>query len=120
VSELALSIPREFVEAIADAVILQLRPQLGVRGDAKDWQLWNIEETAARLGRSQRTVRKWAKDGRLTHVRLDGGALAFDPEDVQNFARARRIGADVVKVELLRQRACSSQRPDSKTRVDAT
>jgi excisionase family DNA binding protein len=115
VSKLVVSIPREFVEAIANAVVLQLRPQLEARGGgAEGWQLWNIEETAARLGRSQRTVRQWAKEGRLTHVRLDGGALAFDPDDVQAFARARRIGADVDdvdEIEQLRQGACAPQRP---------
>ena len=112
-SELALSIPRELIEAVADAVVVQLRPQVEDRDGAKEWRLWNIEETAARLGRSQRTVRKWAKDGRLTHVRLDGGALAFDPEDVQNFARARRIGAGVDESKLPGHGACGPQRPAS-------
>jgi excisionase family DNA binding protein len=119
VSKLALPIPREFVEAVANAVVMQLRPQFEVRNGVKDWELWNIKEAAARLGRSQRTVRKWAKDGRLTHVRLDGGALAFDPEDVQAFARARRIEAEVDQIELPRNGACGPQRPVSKTCADA-
>ena len=48
-----------------------------------------MSEVAARLGRSTRWVRERAGD--LAFVRLDGGALAFDLEDVRCFARERRI-----------------------------
>ena len=53
--------------------------------------LLNLEEAAARLGRSTRWVRQRAKEGELAHVRLDGGALAFRIEDLQAFAEERLI-----------------------------
>jgi excisionase family DNA binding protein len=53
--------------------------------------LLDLEEAAQRLGRSKRWVRERAKTGALPHVRLDGGALAFEVDDLREFARDRRI-----------------------------
>jgi excisionase family DNA binding protein len=89
--ELSFALPAELVDAIAERVATKLAGQLAAPGPTDDWRLWNLEETAARLGRSERTVREWTKDGRLPHVLLDGGAYAFNPEDVKAFARARRV-----------------------------
>jgi excisionase family DNA binding protein len=61
---------------------------------AEPWRLLDVSEAAARLNRSTRWIRERAKRGDLPFVRLDGGALAFELEDVQAFARARRISAD--------------------------
>ena len=58
------------------------------------WALLNVQEAAARFHRSTRWVREQAKRGQLPFIRLDGGALAFELEDIQAFARARRIPAD--------------------------
>jgi hypothetical protein len=43
-------------------------------------------------------VRERAKKGDLPYVRLDGGALAFELADVQNFACARRIACNPLVV----------------------
>jgi excisionase family DNA binding protein len=91
VTDLILQLPDELVDAIAEAVAAKFAGQLPAPGATDGWRLWNLEETAERLGRSERTVREWAKDGRLPHVLLDGGRLAFNPEDVKAFARARRV-----------------------------
>ena len=45
------------------------------------------------LGRSERSVHTYVKDRGLPYIRLDGGALAFDPDDVRAWARARRVPA---------------------------
>jgi len=58
-----------------------------------DLRVSTLEDVAARLARSERTVRQWVKDGLLPHVRLDGGALAFELKDIRAFAAARRVSA---------------------------
>lgn len=58
------------------------------------WRLLDVQEAAARLGRSTRWVRERVRRGELARVRLDGGALAFDPDDLREFARERRIGGN--------------------------
>ena len=67
------------------------------RQDGEQWRLLDVEEVAARLGRSTRWVRDRAKSGDLPWVRLDGGALAFDLADVQAFAAARRVSLERVR-----------------------
>jgi excisionase family DNA binding protein len=57
------------------------------------WRLLTVDDVATRLGRSTRWVRERVKQGELPFVRLDAGALAFELEDVQAFARSRRISA---------------------------
>jgi hypothetical protein len=90
VTELRLTVPAEFVEEIAAAVVDRLAA--GVPAEAApEWRLLNVEEVADRLGQSTRWVRERVKRGELVRVRLDGGALAFLLEDVEAFARARRV-----------------------------
>ena len=50
-------------------------------------------ETLRRLGRSERWIRERVKRLELPCIRLDGGALAFDVDDLRAFARARRVPA---------------------------
>lgn len=76
---------------IAADVTNRLAPEMP---ESRPWHLLDVEETADRLGRSTRWVRERAKQGELPFVRLDGGALAFELEDIQTFALARRISAD--------------------------
>jgi hypothetical protein len=89
--EFLLVAPPGLVEAIAGVIAAEVRPSIAAREDR--WQLWNIEETGARLGRSERWIRERVRRGDLPHVKLDGGALAFDPEDVRRFAASRRVPA---------------------------
>jgi hypothetical protein len=90
VNELRLSVPAGLVDEIAAAVV----ERLGVGGEqtaAPEWRLLTVRDVADRLGRSTRWVRERVKRGELVRVRLDGGALAFLLEDVEAFARARRV-----------------------------
>lgn len=89
----------QVVESVADRVAQRVLERLNaappgpmVEGDG--WRLWSLAETAGRLGRSTRWVREQKDRGALPFVRLDGGALAFLPDDVRAFAEARRIAAD--------------------------
>lgn len=61
-------------------------------GGAEVWRLLSLDDVCERLGRSERQVREWVKTGELACIRLDAGALRFDIDDVQAFARGRRIG----------------------------
>lgn len=67
----------------------------GVSGGspAEPWRLLTLEDACERLSRSGRWVRERVKSGELPVVRLDGGALAFEIEDLQAFAAARRVDA---------------------------
>jgi hypothetical protein len=80
----------EIVDRVIEAITDHL-PQHDQQPREEPWRLWTVQETADRLGRSTKWVRAKAKAGDLIWVRLDGGALAFEPEDVKAFARARRI-----------------------------
>jgi excisionase family DNA binding protein len=82
VERLARRIAAEFATALPQA-----------EPESEPWRLLNVDEVATRLGRSTRWVRDRAKRGQLPFVRLDGGALAFELEDVQAFAQARRVSA---------------------------
>jgi excisionase family DNA binding protein len=95
------------VSALRDEIVAAVVAELEQRAPAatsgeEPWRLWTLEEVCERLGRSDRTVREWVKRGLLPRERLDGGAWAFDPEDVKTFARARRIG--VTSLETLARR----------------
>lgn len=81
---------RELADLVALSVVAALAeaPQ---RDGQETWRLLSVAEAAERLGRSQRWVRERARDGSLPHVRLDGGALAFELADVRAFAGACRI-----------------------------
>ena len=89
--ELSLGVGSDLVDAIAEAVAARLASQMQQVEAGEPWRLWDLAETAGRLGRSERWVRERANRGDLPRIKLDGGALAFDPEDVRAFAWARRV-----------------------------
>ncbi len=80
---------------VAAAVAPRLAELVAARMPApvlpEPWRLLDVAGVSAMLGRSERWVRDRAKDGSLPRVRLDGGPLAFDIDDVKAFARERRI-----------------------------
>ena len=81
------------LDLLADRVVERLRPLLERAPATNDpWRLLDVDEAAARLGRSTRWVRERAKRGDLPYVKLDGGALAFELDDLRAFAEARRVG----------------------------
>src|SRR5262249_49006331 len=107
----ALATLVQFLELTAQALGPLIGEQVSstvLRGLPKDepWRLLDLEEVAGRLGRSTRWVRERAKRGELPFVRLDGGALAFELEDVRTFVDSRRIsaGEPSVLAEGLQQR----------------
>ena len=83
-----------------DAILDELAARVAARLDSatdspapsSPWRLLDVDEVAAMLGRSPRSVHTYVKRG-LPFIRLDGGALAFDPDDVRAWARARRVPA---------------------------
>lgn len=84
----------ELVSLIADAIAPRVAELVRPNSNGQDpagepWRLLDLEETAARLGRSTRWVRDHKRE--IGYVRLDGGALAFDVEDLKRFARERRV-----------------------------
>lgn len=94
-----MNVPAELLEQLVRGLAEELAPRVAAElaassGGEEPWRLWTLEDVCARLGRSERTVRAWVKRGQLPHVRLDGGALAFEPDDVRAFAQARRVGPD--------------------------
>jgi hypothetical protein len=76
---------------LAPRLAAELAGQVPSAPAPESWHLLDVEEAAARLGRSTRWVRDRAKLGDLPQVRLDGGALAFELDDLREFARERRI-----------------------------
>lgn len=89
------NILESLVDLIAARVVDQLRPLLAAPEPAsEEWRLLNVEQAAAALGRSDRWVRERAKRGDLPYVKLDGGAFAFELEDLQAFAAVRRVGGE--------------------------
>jgi hypothetical protein len=97
--ELAITVPEGVIEAISVAIRDEVLGLLSrTQGPPEEWRLWNLSETARRLGRSERWVRDRVKEGKLSRIRLDGGALAFDPADVHAFARERRIPVEDVRL----------------------
>jgi predicted DNA-binding transcriptional regulator AlpA len=93
-------------ERILDMLLDELADRVAVRlghretrgtspapaGDA-GWRLLNVDEVGAMLGRSKRSVHSYVKERGLPYIRLDSGALAFDPDDVKAWAKARRVPA---------------------------
>jgi hypothetical protein len=78
-------------EELAPRLAAELAGQLPSSPVAEPWHLLDLQQAAERLGRSPRWVRERAKTGALPHVRLDGGRLAFELDDLREFARERRI-----------------------------
>ena len=73
--------------------IAELLPDRGhATPPAELWRLLDLEEAAACLGRSTRWVRD--RKAEIGYVRLDGGGLAFEVDDLRRFARERRIGGE--------------------------
>jgi excisionase family DNA binding protein len=85
--ELVQLLAAELAPLVAD-----LRPAASPEPDP--WRLLDVDEAAARLGRSTRWVRDRVKAGELPYVRLDGGAFAFELEDLRAFAKARRVALE--------------------------
>jgi predicted DNA-binding transcriptional regulator AlpA len=80
------------IARVADAVVDRLATVLGETVQAEEsWRLLNVKEVAAMLGRSPRWVHQAVKDRGLPVIRLDSSALAFDPEAVKAWAKARSI-----------------------------
>jgi hypothetical protein len=95
VTMLAPHLTEQLVAALAEELVprlaLELAAQLPPPPAAEPWHLLDLEQAAERLGRSTRWVRERAKRGDLPFVRLDGGRLAFELDDLREFARDRRI-----------------------------
>lgn len=109
------------LEALVEALAVELAPRVAAElTSLKDgehepveepWRLLNLEEAAARLGRSPRWVREQVKRGNLPRVRLDGAALAFDLDDLRAFAAARRIPAERVNPLAVRLQGNGDRAP---------
>ena len=82
----------ELADVLAPRVAAELAAQLSPSG-GEPWRLVGVEEVAAALGRSRRWVHGAVKERGLPFIRLDGGALAFDLEDVRAWALDRRVPA---------------------------
>jgi len=93
------------LDELADRVAERLRPFMAPAPALEAWRLLDVEQAAERLGRSTRWVRERAKRGELPFVRLDGGALAFEEDDLRAFAMARRVAAEEPEVLAVRLQA---------------
>jgi hypothetical protein len=96
-SEALGQLVEELGDAVARRVLEVLRAEIETMtgsNPAELWQLLTVAEVSERLGRSSRWVRERAKEGSLPWVKLDSGPLAFLPDDVEAFARARRVPAE--------------------------
>jgi hypothetical protein len=88
------------VDEVVARVVEELRHALRSSEPTQPWRLLDLEEAAQRLGRSTRWLRERVKRGDLAYVRLDGGALAFLVDDLEAFARERRIGDETLAGRL--------------------
>ena len=88
------AVVRVFAAELAPLVAAALSEDDARPREAEPWHLLDVEETAARFGRSTRWVRDRLKAGELPYVRLDGGAFAFELDDLRAFARARRVALE--------------------------
>lgn len=83
----------QFVDVLAEEIAPRVAKLVAEQGTpaqaAEPWRLLSVEEAAQRLGRSTR----WVRDHKdlIGWVRLDGGAFAFDVEDLRRFTRERRV-----------------------------
>lgn len=85
---------REILEQLKriEAVLAAKEPELQAE------RLWTVEEVAAFLGRSERSIYQLAAEGRMPTVRL-GAHLRFDPQVIKEWVRqavpttvTRRVG----------------------------
>lgn len=89
---LRVELPEEALAELADRVAEQVAATLAASAASEPWRLLKLDEAAVRLGRSERWLRDRVKSGDVATVRLDGGALAFDVDDLRAFAAERRVG----------------------------
>lgn len=85
-----------FVDQVAQAVAERVRAELEAADpvvEREPWRLLSVDEVAERLGRSRRWVHQAVKERGLPFVRLDGGSLGFELEQVQAWVRARQVPA---------------------------
>jgi hypothetical protein len=92
VSSFSLTIPAELVESIAARVVELVTDGLPAPATEEGWHLVDVEEAAGRLTRSTRWVRDHKDE--IGYVRLDGGAFAFEVDDLRRFAQERRVGGE--------------------------
>ncbi len=52
-----------------------------------DERLWRVRDVVARLGVSERTVRRLVEDGTLRAVRIGRRSVRFRPDDVRALER---------------------------------
>src|SRR5207302_4237701 len=82
---------------VADAVAMNvasiLTAMMSEQSQPGPWRLVGVDAVADVLGRSRRWVHRAVKERGLLFIRLDGGALAFDLDDVREWARERRVPA---------------------------
>lgn len=89
-ARLEITVGDELVEQIAERVVALVVERLPVDGAAEPG-LMTLKEAAAYFGRCERWVSDRRRDGSLPWVRLDGGPYSFLRDDLEAFARARRI-----------------------------
>jgi predicted DNA-binding transcriptional regulator AlpA len=82
-----------FADALAPRIATALAATIPASDPAEPWRLMGVEEVAAVVGRSRRWVHSAVKERGFPFIRLDGGALAFDLEDVRAWAHERRVPA---------------------------
>jgi hypothetical protein len=104
--------PPNFFDELFSQLAGELAPRVAAalstnaaREERDEWRLLDLEDAAARLGRSTRWVRERVRRGDLPFVRLDGGALAFELDDLRAFARARRVAVNEPEALAARLRA---------------
>jgi excisionase family DNA binding protein len=55
-------------------------------------KIWlNVHETAARIGKDEETVRRWARAKRYLPYSRIGGTFMFQAQDVDRFLTAARV-----------------------------
>jgi predicted DNA-binding transcriptional regulator AlpA len=82
----------ELVERVASVTSEKVVAALSeIEQRAEPWRLLSLDDVCERLGRSRRTVFGYVKYKGLPTIRLDDGALRFDPDDLREWCRGRRI-----------------------------
>jgi predicted DNA-binding transcriptional regulator AlpA len=95
-----VNVTDELLDAFLDELAARLAPRIAAEladrlepTESDPWRLLNVVEVATMLGRSRRWVSDAVKNRGLPVTRLDGGALAFDPEAVRAWALDRQVPA---------------------------
>jgi Helix-turn-helix domain len=82
---------RTIAELAAETAIARAESRRRTPTDETTWRLLTLNEAAAALTRSPRWLRERVSRGELPVIRLDGGALSFQLEDLEAFVNARRV-----------------------------